>query len=341
MDFLNKMMENKYDVSIIVVTYNPIWEKLKITLAAILLQKDVDIEIIISDDGSIDNMFKKIKQLFMEKNFLNYKLLPSSENQGTVKNFLKGLKIAQGKYIKGISPGDLFYDELTLKKWLSFMKQKQALVSFGEYIPYKFINNKLKPLKILHHPIYMKPYLDNKYNIKQEQLMYVFLGDNAVGATFMSEKVITEKYLDYICNNVKFAEDNIFKSMIADGILIDYYPQNVIWYEYGTGVSTSQNLFWHKAILKDRVNFSKLIYNQLLKKSNKNIILKKYMKLIHYGINSNNRNKIYRFIFKLKKLYFILKIPKGLIYYMNLHLKKTYTSINVDETFYWKSKNYK
>ena len=52
-------IENKYDISVIIVTYNPKWEKLRTTILSILFQKNINIEIIVSDDGSKNNLFEQ------------------------------------------------------------------------------------------------------------------------------------------------------------------------------------------------------------------------------------------------------------------------------------------
>lgn len=333
--------ENKYDVSVIIVTYNPEWEKLRTTIVSILLQKDINIEIIVSDDGSKNNLFKQQQEFFLQQNFINYKLVFSDENQGTIKNFLKGVEKAQGKYIKGISPGDLLYNEFTLKEWFSFMEKNNALISFGEYISYNNNNDSFKIEKTVHHPKYMKPYLYNRYDLEKEQIMYLFLRDNAVGATFLSKRKITEKYLNYISGHLKYLEDFMFFLMIVDKILIYYYPKNVIWYEYGTGISTSRNSFWSNILSEEGKLFDRLIYKQLLNKPKKNNTLKRYCNLLNYDIRNNNNSRKTKVIKKLRKLYNIIRISRGLFYYINMRFFKTYTSIYADTSFYWKCRKYK
>ena len=49
-------MNKVIDMSVIVVTYNSEWEKIKITLNSILRQKNISLQIIVADDGS-ENIF--------------------------------------------------------------------------------------------------------------------------------------------------------------------------------------------------------------------------------------------------------------------------------------------
>ena len=52
----------KEKVSVIVLTYNPLKQKLIATLKTKNSQKNVDIQVIISDDGSKENYFEEAKQ---------------------------------------------------------------------------------------------------------------------------------------------------------------------------------------------------------------------------------------------------------------------------------------
>ena len=51
-------------VSVILLSYNPDVNKLTRTIYGILEQREIDYEIIVSDDGSSDKMFKEIERIF-------------------------------------------------------------------------------------------------------------------------------------------------------------------------------------------------------------------------------------------------------------------------------------
>ena len=51
------MSDNKNLFTIIVITYNSDFSKIKKTLLSILEQQDVEFEVIIADDGSVNNNF--------------------------------------------------------------------------------------------------------------------------------------------------------------------------------------------------------------------------------------------------------------------------------------------
>ena len=52
------------DVSVIIVTYNSDWEKLRLTLLSTVKQRNISIQIIITDDGSEETFDENIVQLF-------------------------------------------------------------------------------------------------------------------------------------------------------------------------------------------------------------------------------------------------------------------------------------
>ena len=55
-----------YELSVIFLTYNSAPEAVKESLKSIITQKDVDLEVIVADDGSKDNLKNVIEKLFDE-----------------------------------------------------------------------------------------------------------------------------------------------------------------------------------------------------------------------------------------------------------------------------------
>ena len=56
-------------VSVLLVTYNADWNKLKQTIESIIAQKDVSFELIIADDGSKIRWDEQIQELCKEHGF--------------------------------------------------------------------------------------------------------------------------------------------------------------------------------------------------------------------------------------------------------------------------------
>lgn len=242
---------NSCFVSVIVLTYNPIWEKLKSTLVSIIVQKDIPFEIIISDDGSKVDLLGKVKEFFDMHNFQNYKLIKHKENLGTVNNYYQALLEAEGKFTYGISPGDMLYNKNTLKNLYNFVVDKDIKICFGNAVYYTVENDTVNIInKQLNAP--SRPWLfDEIYSIDMQKKSF-FTGNSILGATFFRKTDIAIKYVERMKNSVKFVEDNTMVAfLLADNIRIYHYDEYVVWYEYGTGISTSRNKRWEKMIKND------------------------------------------------------------------------------------------
>lgn len=236
-------------ISVIVLTYNPSKQKLIATLKSIISQKDVDIEVVISDDGSKQNYFKEAKDFFEKNSFIEYKLINCKRNQGTVKNAIRAVSASNGEYVKLISPGDMFTSRYVLRDWINHLIQSKYKWSVCEAIYYKNVNGCVFPTKQPTHPM-----ITGVYEKKQEKKCrwnYVILDDVALGAAIMSERDILIEYLLRIENKVVYGEDNIYRIMMFDGVCADYFSECVIFYEYGEGVSTAGESMWSKRLEKD------------------------------------------------------------------------------------------
>lgn len=65
----------KYDCTVVVVTYNSDLNKLYSTLLSIIKQKNISIQIVISDDGSFNFEKESLEKWFEKNSVLDYKLL--------------------------------------------------------------------------------------------------------------------------------------------------------------------------------------------------------------------------------------------------------------------------
>lgn len=61
-------MTNKFEISALVVCYKPNLKKLIMTLKSLIYQKDVSMQIVITDDGSEIDHFDEIKAFFAVNN---------------------------------------------------------------------------------------------------------------------------------------------------------------------------------------------------------------------------------------------------------------------------------
>ncbi|MCR4717941.1 MAG: hypothetical protein K5656_12265, partial [Lachnospiraceae bacterium] len=182
----------------------------------------------------------------------NYKKIAHRDNNGTVYNLYEGLKSSSGRIIKPISPGDALISDSSLYNWAKALVDSNMKWSFSDAVYYSYIEkkeNKPNTFSGLAHPRGVKPYLKNSYKICRRN--YVVYNDIVLGATTICYRDMLLKYTEIILGKVIYAEDNMYRIMVYDGYVPYYYPSNTIYYEYGTGVSTSNNKLWSNKISSD------------------------------------------------------------------------------------------
>ena len=234
-------------ISVVVLTFNPVLEKIIKTLDSILCQKSVNLQIVISDDGSRNNYFTEIKKYMEEKSFSDYIFLESKENMGTVKNLKRAVEVCKYEYVKDISPGDYLASDSILAEWIKKIINSKSDWSFGEAIYYSEENG--ERLSVKAHPQIIDCY--EKKDYERCIWNYVVLDDIALGAVMICKKKLMLKYLSLVENRVVYAEDNIFRIMMFDGNIPEYIPDVVVMYEYGSGVSTSGSSEWERKLHND------------------------------------------------------------------------------------------
>lgn len=246
------------DITVLVAQFNPDINKVYYTLNSIINQKNIEFDIVICDDGSLNDCFEEIKEYFLKNGFEKYKLVKLEENKGTVKNILNGVNNSEGKYIKVISPGDFLYNENTLKEMYDYVNDRDAKLAFGNVVPfsyrekqfYQYSNTKPYNLKVFD----LQP-----YNLKKVQTSILLCWNGIVGAGIIYQKEYMLKLLQLMKGKVVYAEDFMIYIAVADNQEIYHIDKNVLWYEFGGGISTSKNTKWEMLINKDRENLYKIL----------------------------------------------------------------------------------
>lgn len=254
-------------ITVVIVTYNPIWAKYKATLNSIVCQRNVDFDVIIADDGSLNNCYSEVVAYFKDYPHVRYKFIANEINQGTVKNVLSAINNISAKYVKLISPGDFLYDENVLNRSLSFINgHNNASAYFGQSIHYTIIDGKPTILADKCNPFDLRPYIRNNKLIIREN--YLVLRDYILGASVIYRKQKLEYYLQKISKYVKYAEDYSIVWMIAsfENVLLikneKGAPLNILWYESNTGISTNGNQKWQTILEHESIAIYTQLYNQ-------------------------------------------------------------------------------
>lgn len=313
-------MERKhkeFDVSALVLTYYPDYSKLFDTVNSILCQKNVSIQIVISDDGTKDFKYDQLKKFFEEKQNCEYEIVRSSKNCGTVANVANGLKKCTGKYTKLISPGDLLYGFYTLRNWIDLMEEKKLICSFSSYKAYKG-----ELTNLISFPIF--PIIFKDSYTEQGRIQYLLYDDLCLGAAVLCDTETLIKYIYMIEKTVMYAEDNAYRLMIACGEKIEVFNEQFILYEVGSGISTSKNRKWSYKLNRDWNETNKII-NSVLIGTKKLKMQYKIVSGLHLLKNTSLGSKIGTFI----KL---LVIP-GYRKFYKTKKKKCFTNTEIDASF--------
>ena len=245
-------------ISVIVLTYNPDNRKLRQTLTAIARQKEVDFEILISDDGSARKDFSFLPEFMENLGINNYRLLAHKENRGTVGSCHGAVKEATGAYIFLTSPGDYLYDAYVLRDFYRFAETNHVALCFGNAVFYNTGNDAAvltRSVGTPSHPCFYAP----EASAALAKLRF-FGGDWVIGASYFRERTLFLRMLEQIRAESKYTEDTPTTAFaIAAGHRLYYFDRNVVWYEDGTGVSTGVSEKWKKLLHDDALRcFTKL-----------------------------------------------------------------------------------
>ncbi len=236
-----------YDISVIVMIYEQPKEKILLTVASALRQKGIRKQIIIADDGSKETYISEIEIFFEKMEFTDYKIVYQEENVGTVKNCLTGLQLAQGEYVKLISPGDCFTSDDILKSWIEDIRSANAKISFCDSVYYRKGKN-YECVQEVAHPQYPLVYRES---IARQKKYYLLYNDVFLGASLVSDREMTLKYIEMATNRIIYGEDNIYRLMILDQVPVKYFNAKAIFYEWGDGISTKADSDFSKRLEKD------------------------------------------------------------------------------------------
>lgn len=283
---MQRNIVERYEVTVIILTYNSTIEKVFETIDSVLAQEKVKFQIVISDDGSRTNNFDIIKKYFEKHNFVDYKLVNNITNKGTVYNYYSGLVNSEGEYIKSISPGDMLRNATVLRSWLDYNINNNLAWSFSDILCYRMENKERHILSVKAHPNCIKIYECSSERKRRWQ--YVVLKDTAVGCAMLGLRSIQLRYCEEIVEKVKFAEDVIWRNMMFDGIVGGYYPSSTVLYEYGTGISTNNNSKWLKRIDDDYNAANTLIINR----ENTDTFQKEMIRALSIKIGKNKLKKL-------------------------------------------------
>lgn len=327
-------MNTRFDVSVIVATYNQSVRKTLLTLHSLIIQKKVALQIIIADDCSEKNNFSELQSYFENNDFHNYILKESKENQGTVANIYRCLKDCGGEYVKFISPGDMIYGEESLYHWIAFMKKNALDLSFCDLYNYVDDNGNFKMVKEYAFPQY--PSIYNGKTSKSRRLHYQLVcNDYLPGAATLILKDKAGPYLLEIIKYARYLEDSMYKFMNADDCSIQYFPHYCMLYEINSGITqqTEKAKKWHKILIDEWYKTNIYLAKKYLGKSKnqRQTIYFSHWRKEHEDLRLSNvfSGDKKDSLKALMALYF--HIPAMIPWHIRLMINRRYTKTTIDE----------
>lgn len=237
-----------YDISVCVATYRPDEQKLFTTLTSVIRQQGCSLEILVGDDGSENFDALRVEWWLLQQGFKDYQIQSSTENRGTVRNYMELFLRARGRYVKAISPGDYLYSDHVLADMMHFMEEHGYRTAFGRSCHYYEHDGKYMIVDRMN-PFQLHPYKEqNAAAIKEA---YLVCQDYIVGAAFMEERHLMTSYLRDMVGAVIYTEDGAHIAMIADDICPGFWDHNFVWYECDSGISSGGSTVWRGRITRD------------------------------------------------------------------------------------------
>lgn len=237
-------------VSVLLLTYNSDPVQVRRTLTAIAGQKEVTLEVIISDDGSAKKDFSFLPGFMEQIGLHQWKLLEHPNNRGTVYSCLSAAEAATGEYAFTTSPGDFLFDEYVLRDFYRFAHDQNCTICFGNAVYYSVEAGKPALSRRFGKPLRPRHYAPNT-PASQGKTAF-FSGDWVVGACYFRRLPQMRESLRAITGKVVYTEDTpTTMFLMAQGHRLCYFDRNMVWYEHGTGISTSGSSKWDRLVRED------------------------------------------------------------------------------------------
>lgn len=212
---------------------------------------DIQIEYILSDDGSKDNTVKFAKRwLDVNQNlFSRIVVLENTQNTGIVNNYLRAIRLIKTEKFKDLAADDLYLDF----DFTSFKKRCDILISPA----IGFNNHEIRHLDFYLFEKCANSLFQDNYNIIKKSLEYS--NNIASPGVFLSTKLVNNDGMVTFLSKYKWIED--FTQWLylffvkKQQLQIDVILKPTVLYRLSDGITTNSNKL-HLEFLKEQMLIS-------------------------------------------------------------------------------------
>lgn len=318
-EFINSIKKKEIKVSVIVPVYNT-GKYLERCLESIVFQTLNDIEIIIVNDGSVDNSAKIIEKFLPDKRVIYIK--QENKGQGAARN--KGLGFAKGEYISFIDSDD-YIDNDFLEKLYKAAERNEADIAASSIIRKR---ETFEKWRILYE----------KTSVK-EDLNEIFKAVNYPDQSYVWNKLYKKSFLDSI--NFKFEENVYYEDVTALSYILLNCKKLVCVSDtnYYYMVNDGNSIVKGKKTVKketDRYNNQKSAVKKLIEKGVKISRGEYFIKKSEYKISGIPILKIKEDLLLKKELFLLFNLipfaylSQDFLLKLKLFFKRLFSISNVD-----------
>ncbi len=288
-------MKKNIKVSIIVPAYNE-EKNIGKCLESLLKQSLKDIQIIVVDDGSVDNTYK-ICEYYRERSEGKIEIIRQhNEGLGPARN--KGILYAKGNYIGFVDADDWVDSNMYLELYNSAQQYSADIVVCDIY-KYYALDRKLEYIKIINGE-------DGKLDIKN------YLLEGKYPQIALNKLYRADIWKGYRFNNIYFEDIDLVMAIISNVHTLVYLSQPLYYYHRHNGtISTDYSGVKY---------FDKFIaYDSIIKKVNKNFQQETIYWIAKNCLECIEREELY--VFRTNFIDYIRENRN--LFLNNLYLKKS------------------
>lgn len=296
-------MEDFNNVSVVVLSYNSA-KTITQTLDSIYNQDYPSLELIISDDASIDSTINISSSWVMKHRtrFKNVAIITAERNTGVPCNCNRGVKYAAGPWIKIIAADDILLPNC-VSVFMSYAKQHtNAQCIFSKYQLFKSVNNKIeygdyRPTTKFVIDFYEAPLYS-----------YLLYGVNITPSLFYQKSLIER--LGGFDERYKLFEDTpMVVKIIQSGVVIHYIDELTVLYRIGESSITrndkNEKSFYKISFVDCLLKYKKENIYKLISWKKLRFWLKEFSFLSQYNFTKyilrNKKNAVTQVIYYLYK----------------------------------------